>query len=247
MIWSNYQGITVHHSPGMERRIWRIAKSWIQEEHFVTVLVMKQRRISIPDRSSVRAAFILGTTRAREGLVWEPLDFIFADVGAFKPGPPGHIEIVCSLVWSSWDWHLPIQGYGSWPEKVGLPQVEEFKYLGGLFSSEGMMELEIDRQIGAAPAVTAAPMTQPWISRGRWMDRQSRLSPRAVQNPRAWPKNKTVKRTDCLLIQRKLMLFLVKSFAVADFDLAPCVVTIAENQRKRKPFLAIVPSHFHIF
>ncbi|TWW77616.1 hypothetical protein D4764_12G0010060 [Takifugu flavidus] len=35
-----------------------------------------------------------------------------------------------------------------------LPQVEEFKYLGVLFTSEGRMEQEIDRRIGAASAVT---------------------------------------------------------------------------------------------
>ncbi|TWW57405.1 hypothetical protein D4764_07G0001240 [Takifugu flavidus] len=34
-----------------------------------------------------------------------------------------------------------------------LPQVEEFKYLGVLFTSEGGMEQEIDRQIGVASAV----------------------------------------------------------------------------------------------
>ncbi|TWW59883.1 hypothetical protein D4764_06G0014130 [Takifugu flavidus] len=34
-----------------------------------------------------------------------------------------------------------------------LPQVEEFKYLGVLFMSEGRMEQEIDRRIGAASAV----------------------------------------------------------------------------------------------
>ncbi|KAI3359710.1 hypothetical protein L3Q82_013807 [Scortum barcoo] len=39
------------------------------------------------------------------------------------------------------------------PLQVGgevLPQVEEFKYLGVLFTSEGKMECEIDRRIGAA-------------------------------------------------------------------------------------------------
>ncbi|KAI3353919.1 hypothetical protein L3Q82_005113 [Scortum barcoo] len=39
------------------------------------------------------------------------------------------------------------------PLRVGgevLPQVEEFKYLGVLFTSEGKMECEIDRRIGAA-------------------------------------------------------------------------------------------------
>ncbi|KAI3357129.1 hypothetical protein L3Q82_015603 [Scortum barcoo] len=42
------------------------------------------------------------------------------------------------------------------PLRVGgevLPQVEEFKYLGVLFMSEGKMEREIDRRIGAASAV----------------------------------------------------------------------------------------------
>ncbi|TWW75583.1 hypothetical protein D4764_13G0002450 [Takifugu flavidus] len=34
-----------------------------------------------------------------------------------------------------------------------LPQVEEFKYLGVLFTSEGRMEQEIDRRISAASAV----------------------------------------------------------------------------------------------
>ncbi len=42
------------------------------------------------------------------------------------------------------------------PLQVGgefLPQMEEFKYLGVLFMSEGRMEREIDRRIGAASAV----------------------------------------------------------------------------------------------
>jgi len=37
-----------------------------------------------------------------------------------------------------------------------LPQAEEFKYLGILFTSEGKMEREIDRRIGAAAAVKQA-------------------------------------------------------------------------------------------
>ncbi len=44
----------------------------------------------------------------------------------------------------------------AFPLQVGgvlLPQVEEFKYLGVLFTSEGRMEREIDRRIGAASAV----------------------------------------------------------------------------------------------
>ena len=34
-----------------------------------------------------------------------------------------------------------------------LPQVEEFKYLGVLFTSEGRMEREVDGRIGAASTV----------------------------------------------------------------------------------------------
>ncbi|KAI3358076.1 hypothetical protein L3Q82_003087 [Scortum barcoo] len=74
--------------------------------------------------------------------------------------------------------HLQIRGHGSRPEKGGsmpspggwrvssrrvLPQVEEFKYLGVLihgvlrerFTSEGKIEREIDRRIGAASACYA--------------------------------------------------------------------------------------------
>ncbi|KAI3373738.1 hypothetical protein L3Q82_022322, partial [Scortum barcoo] len=50
------------------------------------------------------------------------------------------------------------EGHGSRPENGGgevLPQVEEFKHLGVLFTSEGKMEheREIDRRIGAVSAV----------------------------------------------------------------------------------------------
>ena len=37
-----------------------------------------------------------------------------------------------------------------------LPDVEEFKYLGVLFTSEGRMEWEVDRRIGAASAIMRA-------------------------------------------------------------------------------------------
>ncbi len=43
----------------------------------------------------------------------------------------------------------------AFPLQVGgkfLPQLEEFKYLGVLFTSDGRMECEIDRQIGAVAA-----------------------------------------------------------------------------------------------
>ncbi|KAI3361882.1 hypothetical protein L3Q82_002204 [Scortum barcoo] len=67
----------------------------------------------------------------------------------------------CEAGWDE-NQHLQIRGHGSRPEKGGcplqvggevLPQVEEFKYLGVLFTSEGKIEREIDRRIGAASAV----------------------------------------------------------------------------------------------
>ena len=44
----------------------------------------------------------------------------------------------------------------AYPLRVGgelLPKVEEFKYIGVLFTSEGRMECETDRRIGAAATV----------------------------------------------------------------------------------------------
>ncbi|TWW55191.1 hypothetical protein D4764_09G0002400 [Takifugu flavidus] len=46
--------------------------------------------------------------------------------------------------------------YLLWVGEEVLPQVEEFKYLGILFTSEGRMEREINRRIGAASAVMRA-------------------------------------------------------------------------------------------
>ena len=43
-----------------------------------------------------------------------------------------------------------------WVGNEILPQVEEFKYLGVLFTSEGRMEREIDGRIGGASAVLRA-------------------------------------------------------------------------------------------
>ncbi len=56
-----------------------------------------------------------------------------------------------------WNQHLQVRGrkWVACPFQVGgefLPQVEEFKYLGVLFTSEGRMEREIDGRIGAAAA-----------------------------------------------------------------------------------------------
>ena len=43
-----------------------------------------------------------------------------------------------------------------------IPQVEEFKYFGVLFRSEGRMEREIEGRIGAAAAVLRA-LTRRWL------------------------------------------------------------------------------------
>ncbi len=69
----------------------------------------------------------------------------------FRPGPSSCTGMVCNLVWSGWDdnQHLQVRGHSG----VFLPQVEEFKYLGVIFTMEGRMEREIDRRIGAASAV----------------------------------------------------------------------------------------------
>ncbi|XP_068425817.1 uncharacterized protein, partial [Clinocottus analis] len=46
-----------------------------------------------------------------------------------------------------------------------LPQAREFKYLGVLFTSEGKVEREIDRRIGAAAAVKQAPYRSVMVKR----------------------------------------------------------------------------------
>ena len=57
------------------------------------------------------------------------------------------------------------------PLQVGgesLLQVEEFKYLGVLFTSEGKMEREIDRRIGAASAVMRTLRQSIVVKRDLW-------------------------------------------------------------------------------
>ncbi|TWW76516.1 hypothetical protein D4764_13G0011780 [Takifugu flavidus] len=55
-----------------------------------------------------------------------------------------------------------------------LPQVEEFKYLGVLFTSEGRMEREIDRRIGAASAAMRMPHRS--VAVKRELSRKAKLS-----------------------------------------------------------------------
>ncbi|KAI3365898.1 hypothetical protein L3Q82_000883 [Scortum barcoo] len=73
------------------------------------------------------------------------------------------------------------------PLQVGgevLPQVEEFKYLGVLFTSEGKIEREIDRRIGAASAVMRSVyrtvVVKKELSRSR---RSSRFIPVNLRSP----------------------------------------------------------------
>ncbi|KAI3360388.1 hypothetical protein L3Q82_002299 [Scortum barcoo] len=68
------------------------------------------------------------------------------------------------------------------PLRVGgevLPQVEEFKYLGVLFTSEGKMEREIDRRIGAVSAVMARRCTGP----GQVKELSRKLEARSLDLP----------------------------------------------------------------
>lgn len=55
-----------------------------------------------------------------------------------------------------------------------MPRVEEFKYLGVLFMSEGRMEREIDRRIGAVSAVMRALYRSVVVKRE--LSRKARLS-----------------------------------------------------------------------
>ncbi|KAI3360193.1 hypothetical protein L3Q82_014512 [Scortum barcoo] len=65
------------------------------------------------------------------------------------------------------------------PLRVGgevLPQVEEFKYLGVLFTSEGKMEREIDRRIGAASAELCGRCTRTVVVKKELSRRKAMLS-----------------------------------------------------------------------
>ncbi|KAK3530893.1 hypothetical protein QTP70_004413 [Hemibagrus guttatus] len=55
-----------------------------------------------------------------------------------------------------------------------LPQVEEFKYFGFLFTSEGRMDREIDRRIGAAAAVMRSMYRSVLVKKG--LSRKAKLS-----------------------------------------------------------------------
>ncbi|KAI3360386.1 hypothetical protein L3Q82_002298 [Scortum barcoo] len=65
------------------------------------------------------------------------------------------------------------------PLRVGgevLPQVEEFKYLGVLFTSEGKIEREIDRRIGAASAEVMRSVYRTVVVVKKELSRKAKLS-----------------------------------------------------------------------
>ncbi|KAI3358578.1 hypothetical protein L3Q82_014714 [Scortum barcoo] len=111
----------------------------------------RNNAVFVPGRGTLDQLYTLHR-RVLEGL-WEfaqPVHMCFVDLEkAFEPCPSWYS--VGSAT------HLQIRGHGSRPRKrvacplrVGgqvLPQVEEFKYLGVLFTSEGKMEREIDRRL----------------------------------------------------------------------------------------------------
>ncbi|KAK0136587.1 hypothetical protein N1851_027272 [Merluccius polli] len=73
-----------------------------------------------------------------------------------------------------------------WFGREQLAQVEEFMYLGVLFTSEGMRECEIDRRMGAASAVMQAlyrtAMLKRELSRGKALNLPVNLQ----SNPHLW-------------------------------------------------------------
>ncbi|KAM4534591.1 uncharacterized protein V3H82_024506 [Fundulus diaphanus] len=163
-VCSNYRGITLLSLPGkvysgvLERRVHRIVESRIQEEQCGFR----------PGRGTLDQLYTL--SRILEG-AWE-----FAQ--------PVYMYDVVLLASSGRDLQLSLERFAAECEAAGmkisasksetmvlnrkrvecllrvgedvLPLVEEFKYLGVLFTNEGKMEWEIDRRIGAASAVKRA-------------------------------------------------------------------------------------------
>ncbi|KAI3364315.1 hypothetical protein L3Q82_011116 [Scortum barcoo] len=83
------------------------------------------------------------------------------------------LEFPCGILWGVLHarWHAL-----SWVGGEVLPQVEEFKYLGVLFTSEGKMEREIDRRIGAASAVMRSVYADRTVVVKKELSRKVKLS-----------------------------------------------------------------------
>ncbi|KAK3569395.1 hypothetical protein QTP86_027811 [Hemibagrus guttatus] len=145
-------------------RVVSEAKTRVWEE-FVEAMEKDYRTASgkFPDRSAPQKGVLNGSwefaqpvhmcfvdlekafDRVPHGILWE----VFWEYGVRGP----LLRAVRPLynragAWFALPAHLQICGHGSRPEKV-----EEFKYLMVLFTSEGRVDREIDRRIGAAAAV----------------------------------------------------------------------------------------------
>jgi len=75
----------------------------------------------------------------------------------------GQFAVECEAVWMRVSTSKSEAMFHCWTVECSLqvgsellPQMKEFKYLRVLFTSEGKMEQEMERQIGAAPAVMRA-------------------------------------------------------------------------------------------
>ncbi|KAI3354358.1 hypothetical protein L3Q82_018881, partial [Scortum barcoo] len=94
------------------------------------------------------------------------------------------------------------------PLRVGgevLPQVEEFKYLGVLFTSEGKMEREIDRRIGAASAVMRSVYRTVVVKKE--LSRKAKLSIYRsiyVPTPHLWVAGRSLRDRESSVLQLKL-------------------------------------------
>ncbi|TWW77426.1 hypothetical protein D4764_12G0008160 [Takifugu flavidus] len=160
-VCSNYRGITLLSLSGkvysgvLDRRVRQIVEPQIQEEQCGFR----------PGRGTVDQLYTL--SRIFEG-AWEfaqPVHMCFVDLEkAFNRLPRG---VLWGVLWGVGP--LPVRSVSEFVAGIKistskseavvrvkeeiLPQVEEFKYLRVLFTSEGRMEQEIDRRIGAASAV----------------------------------------------------------------------------------------------
>ncbi|TKS65499.1 putative uncharacterized transposon-derived protein [Collichthys lucidus] len=166
---SNYRGITLLSLPRkvfsgvLERRVRKIVEPRIQEEQCGFR----------PGHGTVDQLYTLGGSCGGSPGVWGsgPIDMGYLVPVLSVPELGPHCRHPVGFIGER-DLQLSLERFAAECEGAGmriisqrrvecslrvgdeiLPQVEEFKYLGVLFTSEGRMEREIDWQIGAASAV----------------------------------------------------------------------------------------------